>query len=162
VNDAGMSDVPTEQIDQIVNVPTREARLWTPLAIAVYGLVLAYPSSLLLAVKTWRQLERRDRIVPHLLGAFALSVPLVILMALAPRAGRWAVLGANIVAFSYLKETLKADIQEFSASHPEAAVRFRPWYTAFGWALLGIVALFVMAISIAIPLEIATALMAGE
>jgi hypothetical protein len=159
---AAMSDMAAESLEPIAIVPTREARLWSPLAIAVYGLVLAYPASLLLAVKTWRQLERRDRIVPHVLGAFALSVPLVVLMALAPRAARWAALGANVLAFTYLKEMLKADIREFASSHPTATIQYRPWYTAFGWALLGIVAFIVMAASIGIAIEVIIALVAGE
>jgi hypothetical protein len=159
---AAMSDMAAEPLQTIAHVPTRAVRFWSPLAIGVYAVFFAYPASLLLAVKAWQQLERRDRIVLHLLGAFALSVPLVVLMILAPRAGRWGALGANILAFSYLRERVKADIQEFSAIHPTTTVHYRPWYTALGWALLGIVVFIMMGASMEVVLEIVSALVASE
>jgi L-cystine uptake protein TcyP (sodium:dicarboxylate symporter family) len=50
----------------------------------------------------------------------------------------------NGIVFVYLKERLRSDLAEFAAAHPEVRVETRPWYSAFGWALLGIVVLLAM------------------
>ena len=115
-------------------------RLWTPKAVGLFSIFLSFPAALALAVGNWRALGLHARIRQHILGAFALSVPLSLLLLFAPsRLGRFFAIAVNVAAFSYLKLALNGDIQAFRAASPAVDVQFRQWYTGLGWALLGLV-----------------------
>jgi hypothetical protein len=138
-------------------------RVWSPLAVAVYSLVLAYPAALLLAVKNWIALGQRDRILPHVVGGALLSLPLFALMMFSsPRTGRVFGLVANVMAFAYLKEKLRSDLRDFQDDHPDVPVETRRWYSALGWALLGIAIFVALYAAIALRIEILQALLQPE
>jgi hypothetical protein len=143
--------------------PAPIARVWSPLAVAMYGLLLAYPAALLLAVKNWVALGQRDRIMPHVVGGALLSLPLFAIMIFSsPRTGRVFGLVANVMAFVYLKEKLKSDLSEFQDGNADVPVETRRWYTALGWALLGIAIFVALYAAIAVRIEILHALMQPE
>jgi len=125
-----------------------EVRVWSPLTVGVYAVVLAYPCALMLAVRNWRALRQQNRIWPHVIGALAVTLPLVVLMAMNARIARLFSFGVNVSAFAYLREKLRSDIAEFKRSHPAAVVSTRPWYSALGWVLLA----FVIVLAIAVPI----------
>jgi hypothetical protein len=116
----------------------RPVKVWSPLTVGIFGLVLAYPCSFVLAVKNWRALGQRQRIASHATWALILTVLLSACLLLTPRAARWIALATNIFTFSYIRERLRSDIAEFSSTNASAAVTYRPWYSAIGWALVGI------------------------
>jgi hypothetical protein len=128
-------------------------RIWSPLTVGVFGLVIAYPCALAIAARNWLALGQRDRVWPHVIGAGVISLPLIALMILRPSWARFGAFGANIVAFSYLREKLRSDIAEFKNEHPSIEVRVRPWYTAFGWAVAGLGLLLVIGIALEVLLE---------
>ena len=131
-------------------------RVWTPLTIAVYGLLLAYPAALVLAVKNWQALGMYREAGRHVLGAFVVSIPLIGLMIFSPpRTARLFALAVNIGAFSYFKAKLRSDIAEAAAAVPSPTIVYRKWYSALGWALLGICALLVFAVIIELTLAVA-------
>src|SRR5688572_16890291 len=112
------------------DAPPPVIRIWSPLAVAMYGLVLAYPASLVLAVKNWRALGLRGRILPHIVGAFGLTLHLLGFLIFAPpRVGRMFTLAANVMAFVYIKERLYSDLREMTAARPYVRIERRPWYS---------------------------------
>lgn len=118
--------------------PTRVVRVWSPLAVAVYGLVLLYPASLVLAVKNWRALGMRGRILPHVAGAFGLTLLFIGTFFVSPPLVRRAFrLATMVVVFVYLKERVRSDVREFTELHPDVRVETRSWYSGCGWAMLG-------------------------
>jgi hypothetical protein len=139
------------------------ARVWSPLAVALYGLVLAYPAALLLAVKNWVALGQRDRIMPHVVGGALLSLPLfAIMMFSTPRTGRVFGLVANVMAFVYLKEKLRSDLREFQDANADIPVETRRWYSGLGWAFLGVAIFLVLYAGIAVRIQFLHALMQPE
>lgn len=124
--------------------PASVARVWSPLAVAVYSLVLAYPASLILAVKNWRALGMYKEAGRHVLGAIALSMPVIGLLIFAPpRPARIFMAALNIAAFSYLKAKLGSDIADAQSANPALRIEYRRWYSALGWVILGLL-LFVL------------------
>jgi hypothetical protein len=139
------------------------ARVWSPLAVAVYSLVLAYPAALFLAVKNWIALGQRDRIMPHVVGGALLSLPLfAIMMFSSPRTGRVFGLIANVMVFAYLKEKMRSDLREFQDANADVRVETRRWYTALGWAMLGVAIFLALYAGIAVRIEILHALIQPE
>jgi hypothetical protein len=131
-----------------------EVRIWSPLTVEVYSIVLAYPCALMLAVRNWRALRQENRIWPHVTGAVAVTLPLiVVLYIINGRVGRLFSFGVNVSAFAYLREKLRSDIAEFKGSNPAAVVSTRPWYTAIGWVLLAFAVFFAIAVPIGLLLD---------
>jgi hypothetical protein len=118
--------------------PAAARRLWTPLAVALYGLLLGYPFAVPLAFKNWKALGMRREGTMHLIGAIILSIPFSgILLFTSDRTGRLFGLVLNVMAFSYLKAKLRSDEAAFKAAN-QSAVEYRTWYSGCGWALLGL------------------------
>lgn len=131
-----------------------KVRVWSPLAVGVYSLVLAYPGALLLAVKNWRALGMYKEAGRHVLGGILFSLPFIgIILFSSARAGRVFGLVINICAFSYLKSKLRSDIASATAEDPLLAVEYRPWYSALGWAVLGVLLLTILMVIVAFTLE---------
>lgn len=125
--------------------PQRVARVWSPLAVALYAFFMTYPAGLLLAVRNWRALGLNGRILPHVAAAFMLTFPLVCIVTFAPpRLRQILTITLNGIVFVYLKERLRSDLAEFVAANPDARVETRPWYSGFGWGCLGMVVLVAM------------------
>ena len=110
-------------------------RIWSPVAVGVYGLLLGYPSALLLAVRNWQVLRRETRIATHVLIAIA-ALPIIASGSIYPQAERIIALGVNIATFTYFRERLRSDIADFRQSNPSETIQIRPWYGAIGWTLL--------------------------
>ncbi|HEX8169335.1 MAG TPA: hypothetical protein VF824_02210 [Thermoanaerobaculia bacterium] len=104
--------------------------VWSPVTVAVYGLLLGFPAGVMLALRNWRALGMRREVRTHLAGAFV--VALVIFFVL-PRLVRYVSGGTSIAAFIYLKAKLRSDFED---AQPSVTLLYRPWYTALGWALL--------------------------
>lgn len=124
-------------------------RIWSPIAVGVYGLLLGYPTSLLLAVRNWHALKRETRIAPHVLMAIGAVLPVIGSGYIYPRAERIIALGVNIATFTYFRERLRSDIADFRQSNPSATLQIRPWYGAIGWALLPLAIIVVWVTTIA-------------
>jgi hypothetical protein len=125
-------------IEPAVERPPVVVRIWSPLTAALFALLLGFPAGVAIATRNWGRLGMQKEWSRHLAGAFLLSIPVALLFVLlSSRAGR--VVGAllSITAFSYLKAKLHSDLEELRAGRPEMTVQYRPWYSAFGWALLG-------------------------
>ena len=118
--------------------------VYSPLTVAVYGLVLAFPSSLLLAVENWKAMGQQDRMKPHRVGFGLLAVILAVMVARVPQSARVFAFAANLLAFGYFRQKLKADLAEFCRSNPTADVAIKPWYRGFLSALLGVAALSIV------------------
>jgi hypothetical protein len=131
-----------------------EVRIWSPLAVGIYALVLAYPCALAIAIRNWKALDQKNRIWPHVLGAAVVTLPLVVLLFTHPRLGRYFSLGVNVSTFAYLREKLRSDVAEFKRMHPSAIVSTRPWYSAIGWALLAILVFMFLAIAFGLMLDV--------
>ena len=132
------------------------ARLWSPLVVAVYGLVLAFPASLVLAVKDWRELGMHKEARRHVLGALVVSLVLIGLLIFLPsRIARGIALAANFAVFFYLKEKLRLDIATASARDPRLVIRDRPWYTGVLWALPGLLLFLLLFVAIVFALTFA-------
>ena len=130
--------------------------IWSPLAAAVYGLVLAFPASLVLAVKDWRELGMHKEARRHVLGAFVVSLVLIGLLIFLPsRIARGIALAANFAVFFYLKEKLRLDIATASARDPRLVIHYRPWYTGVLWALLGLLLFLLLFVAIVFALTFA-------
>jgi hypothetical protein len=137
-------------------------RVWSPLAVAVYAFFMTYPAGLLLAVRNWRALGLHGRVGPHVAVAFALTLPLVGIVTFAPpRVRQILTITMNGMVFVYLKERLRSDLAEFAAAHPEVRVETRPWYSAFGWALLGIFVLLAMVLPVTLIVGVIKLLFEG-
>jgi hypothetical protein len=121
------------------------ARIWSPLAVAVFGLLLGYPSGLALAFRNWKALGMRTEIRRHLVGALLISLPFVGVMVFAPDVvGSIFGLVFGIGTFSYLKAKLRSDIAERQDADPGLVIDYRLWYTGFGWVLLGVFVFFLI------------------
>jgi hypothetical protein len=126
-------------------------RVYSPVAVAVYGLLLAFPCSLLLAVENWIALGQKKRIKGHLLGFGALAVILAVVVVRMPQTARLFAFTANVMAFAYFKQRLKADLAEYSALNPSADIVIKPWYRGLGSAVGGMVAFLVIIYLVSIP-----------
>ena len=125
--------------------PAPVVRVWSPLAVAVYGLFLFFPASLALAVKNWRALGVRGRILPHVAGAFVLALLTIGTFLFAPPLLRRLFrLATMVLTFVYLKERLRSDLQDFKDRHPEVRVETRRWQSGCGWAMLGLMIFMAM------------------
>ena len=155
-NDPPMTDpLPPE-------APSPVVRIWSPLAVAVYGLLMTFPAAVVLSVKNWHALRLRGRILPHVAGAAVLAVLLVGILTFGPpRVRRIFSLATTVMAFVYLKEKLNSDLREFRAAHPDVRVEMRPWYSAFGWALLGFFFLMVIVMTASLFVTVLKALVQG-
>jgi hypothetical protein len=112
--------------------------VYSPLAVAVYGLLLAFPSSLVLAVENWRAMGQQDRLKPHRWGFGLLVVILAVVAVRVPQAARVFAFAANLMAFGYFRQKLRADMAAFRASNPAADLVLKPWYRGLVPALLGV------------------------
>jgi len=68
------------------------------------------------------------------------TLPLVAVILLMPRLGRYSALATNFLAFSYFKQKLKADLAEYRENNPTAHIVTRPWYRGLPLALAGMIA----------------------
>jgi hypothetical protein len=142
--------------------PRFVVRVWSPLAVALYSFFMTYPAGLLLAVRNWRALGLRGRVLPHVAGAVLLTLLLVGIVAFAPsRVRKTLTLTMSGIVFVYLKERLRSDLADFAAAHPDVRVETRPWYSAFGWGLLGIVLLLAMALPPALIVSVIKVVLEG-
>lgn len=132
----------------------RSVRVWSPVTVAVYAVVLAFPSALVLAAKNWQALGQRRRILPHIIGAIVLSISLIALLILRPQLARGIAFALNLSAFAYFREKLKVDVAAFTNGNPEVVLQIRPWYSAIGWATLGMVAFLLLTVPIVLMLAI--------
>lgn len=114
--------------------------VYSPLAVAVYGLLLAFPSSLVLAVENWKAMGQQDRLKPHAWGFGSLALILAVVVARVPQSARLFAFGANLMAFGYFRQKLRGDVAEFRANNPTADVVLKPWYRGFVPALSGVIA----------------------
>jgi hypothetical protein len=115
------------------------ARVWSPLTVAIHAFLFGYPSGVLLAVKNWRALGMVDVARRHVLGAFAVTIPLVLVLLFLPsRFVRGVAVSLHIATFIYFKARMLADIEA-----SKRAIERRPWYSALPWALLALL-LFVV------------------
>jgi len=133
--------------------PEVRIRIWSPIKVGVYSVVLAYPCALMLAVRNWKAMKQENRIWPHVIGAVAVTLPLIVVLYINGRVGRLFCFGVNVSAFAYLREKLRSDIAEFKGSNPAAVVSTRPWYSAIGWVLLALTVFFAIAVPIGLLLD---------
>jgi hypothetical protein len=131
-------------VDSTLAVTGPTVRIYSPRAVAIYAIVLAYPCSLLMAVENWVALGQKKRIKGHLLGFGALTVILCMVMARVPQMARLFAFAVNLMAFAYFKQKLKADLAEFSTQNPTADVVIKPWYRGLGSAIGGMVAFLII------------------
>lgn len=150
----GIEQHPANTLSEDPLGSVKSVRVWSPVTVGVFAVVLAYPSALVLALKNWRALGQRQHIRPHLVGAVVLSVPLIALLLVRPQLARGIAFALNLSVFAYLREKLKADLADFASANPQIVVETRPWYTAIGWAFLGIASFLLLAISVLIVLEL--------
>ena len=140
-----------DQSAVVVPADAEGAYVWTPVAVAVYGLLLGYPAAMMLAVKNWRALGMYKEAGRHVLGAFLLTLPFIgLILYSTPRKGRFFAIAMSIATFSYLKEKLRSDIASVGG-----VVRYRRWYSGLGWALLGFVVFLAFVFVVILALEIA-------
>jgi len=127
-------------------------RIWSPRAVALYGLLLAFPCALMVAIRDWQALRMNERIRPHLIAAIAFSVLLFTFVVLHPAVGRPVGFVTNIAAFSYFRERLRSDIAEFQKKNPSTPIVMRSWASASGWAVLPLLIIvgWVMVIGVAV------------
>lgn len=152
-----MSHVMTEQPPIQTYHPSviaRSVRVWSPVTVAVFAVVLAFPSALVLAAKNWLALGQRRRVLPHIIGTIVLSIPLVALLVMRPQLARGISFALNLGAFAYFREKLKVDLATFANANPEVVLQIRPWYSAIGWALLGVAGFLLLAVPIVLVLAI--------
>ena len=134
---------------------THTVRVWSPVAVAVYGLLLAFPAGFVLAIKNWRALGMHKVAQRHTLGALAASaVAAVVLIYLPARIVRGVAVAFNIAIFFYLKERLRVDIAAASSRVPSAVIQYRSWYSGLPWALCGLLLflLFFAVLVVVLPL----------
>lgn len=126
-----------------------KVRVFSPVAVGVYGLVLAFPCSLSLAIRNWRALGRRDRIRPHLIGGIVVSVVFAVTAFLLPmRILKGVGVAANMAAFFYFRDRLRIDLESFAGANPGIEVQTRPWYAGLGWALLGLLLFLILCLAV--------------
>lgn len=135
---------------------TPRVKLWTPLAIGVYGLLLGYPCAIIPAARNWRALGMHRDARLHLAAAFLLSIPYVMMFIFWPGTPVRLVRAVlNVVTFSYLKAKLRSDIADAQEANPALAVQYRSWYSAMGWALLGLFVFVLLAAVIILTVTLA-------
>jgi hypothetical protein len=127
--------------------------VYSPIAVAAYGILLAFPSSLLLAIANWRAMGQQKRIKPHLLWFSLFSVVLSVVLVRVPQGARLFAFAANLLSFSYFRQKMKTDLAEYLAANPNADVVTKPWYRGLGRGLGGVVALFVVVILVMLALS---------
>ena len=122
-------------------------RIWSPLAAALFSLLLSYPTGLVLALRNWQLLGLRREAMRHFVGAIVLSVLFICLLLFLPKStGRLFAIALSVITFSYLKAKLKSDTEEVKARNPNLIIEYRPWYTGCGWALLGMMVFVLLAV----------------
>ena len=57
------------------SVPEPPVPVWSPRAVGFFAFFLAFPAGLILAVKNWLAIGRRDRIVPHVVAFSLFALP---------------------------------------------------------------------------------------
>ena len=123
----------------------RPVRVWSPVTVAVYGLVLGYPAGIALALRNWRALGLRREVWVHLLGALLFSVLFIGIFLFVPkRARRIFGLAANVGAFIYLKAKLQSDLEDVKTADPNLVVGHRRWYAGLGWVFVAYVVFFLV------------------
>lgn len=133
-------------------------RLWSPLAVALYGLLLGFPSAVVPAVRNWEALGRKKQAAWFLAAALGLTMFLVVVRAILPRGvGRFLMIILNCATFIYVKAKLQSDIADLQAAQPDVVIQYRSWYSAFGWALLGLIAIIFLAVLVTMPVVLAIA-----
>jgi hypothetical protein len=119
--------------------PATVVRLWSPLAVALYGLLLGFPAAVVPAFRNWAALGLWREASGHLVGALLLSLPFIGMSVFSPpRTVRAFGLVTNIAIFIYLKAKLRSDIEEVRKTDPSVVIDYRPWYSGAGWAVLGL------------------------
>jgi hypothetical protein len=108
----------------------------------------------MLSIRNWQAPRQGYRIKRHILAAIAIALLLIASGYIQPRAVRIMGLVANVAAFSYFRERLRSDIEEFRRLNPSAIVSMRTWYSAIGWGLLPVLILVAWGATIAVVLAL--------
>lgn len=126
------------QIESVV--PKEIVRVWSPRTVAWYGVLLGFPAGLVLAVRNWKAMRMDRQVHRHVIGGFLAIMLLIPVIIFVPNAFTRALsIGLTIGTYAYLKATFISDIATAQSTYD---VRYRSWYSGFGWALFGLLIFF--------------------
>lgn len=133
-----------------IESPKEVVRVWSPRTVAWYGVLLGFPGGLAVAIRNWKALRMDHQARVHLLGGVIFSIVLAPILFVLPHSlNRGLGIGLTIGTFFYLKSKFTGDIAHAQLT---CDVQQRPWYSALGWAVLGLIAFIFLLGSIAMGL----------